>query len=122
MKQDEYLRFHETTCESARLTSQKKNNDYTAPEARQNDPFAIFANFMQAERLNVCSVEAGFMVRISDKISRLANLTRKGHERQVEDERLEDTVQDAINYLILLLAYIKTKQNEEKTGQTESAL
>lgn len=109
MNQDEYLQYHTKVCEAARSLSHRKNNDYSAPSSRVDDKFAVFANFMQAERLNICSVEAGMLVRLSDKISRLANLIRPGHERMVSDERLEDTVHDAINYLILLLAYIKTK-------------
>ena len=116
------MRFHADMCEKARNLSRRKNNDYAAPDARGGDPYAVFANFTQCERLNICSVEAGFMVRMSDKISRLANLTRDGHERMVEDEKIEDTILDNINYSILLLAYIKTKQNQEKTGQTESIL
>ena len=122
MKQEEYMQFHADMCEKARNLSRRKNNDYAAPDARGGDPYAVFANFTQCERLNICSVEAGFMVRMSDKISRLANLTRDGHERMVEDEKIEDTILDNINYSILLLAYIKTKQNQEKTGQTESIL
>jgi hypothetical protein len=113
MNQSEYLQFHAIVCNTARLLSHRKNADYTAPDKRHGDKYAIFANFLQSERLNICPVEAGMMVRISDKISRLANLTRPGHKRMVEDERLEDTVLDAINYLILLLAYIKVKQQDE---------
>lgn len=122
MTQEEYLQFHANVCNAARQLSFRKNQDYAAPDARGGDLYAIFANFMQCERLNICSVEAGFMVRMSDKISRLANLTREGHERMVEDEKIEDTVMDIINYSILLLAYIQTKRNREHSEQTESIL
>ena len=124
MTQDEYFRFHEEMCQAARDLSRRKNNDYAAPDSRKTDPYAIFANFMQSERLNICSVEAGFMVRLSDKLSRMANLTRAGHEQAVADEKLEDTVLDVINYSLLLLAYTKMKRDFERdfTNLAESIL
>lgn len=120
MTQEDYLNYHAEICNMARRLSHSKNNDYSAPDTRQGDQFAVFANFMQAERLNICSVEAGIMVRLSDKMSRLANLIRAGHKRTVYDERLEDTVMDAINYLIILSAYLKTKERNDE--QAESVL
>ena len=120
MKQEEYMRFHADMCEKARNLSARKSHDYAAPATRGDDPYAIFANFMQSERLNICSVEAGFMVRLSDKLSRMANLTRAGHEQAVADEKLEDTVLDVINYSLLLLAY--TKMKRDFTNLAESVL
>jgi hypothetical protein len=120
MTQDDYFRFHEEMCDTARALARRKNQDYAAPDSRKDDPYAIFANFMQSERLNICSVEAGFMVRLSDKLSRMANLTRAGHEQAVADEKLEDTVLDVINYSLLLLAY--TKMKRERFDETESIL
>ena len=107
-------------CDAARHLSARKSHDYAAPATRGDDPYAIFANFLQAERLNICSVEAGFMVRLSDKLSRMANLTRAGHEQAVADEKLEDTVLDVINYSLLLLAY--TKMKRDFTNLAESIL
>lgn len=110
----EYLKFHMDMCDKARAISRAKNNDYSAPDARQGDPYAVFANFMQAERLNICTVEQGFMVRISDKLSRLSNLISKTHTQTVKDESIEDTILDTINYLLLLAGYLKTKREENK--------
>jgi hypothetical protein len=101
MTQEDYLNYHAEICNMAR-------------DARQGDKFAVFANFMQAERLNICSVEAGIMVRLSDKMSRLANLIRPGHERAVHDERIHDTILDGINYLCILAAYLDTKMDAVK--------
>lgn len=109
MNAQEYFEFHKEMCDKARAISQAKNNDYSAPESRSDDPFAVFANFMQAERLNICSVEQGFLVRLSDKFSRLCNLLRPGHTQTVMDEKIEDTLLDTVNYLLLLAGYMRTK-------------
>ena len=114
MNQQQYLSFHDEICTEARKLSQAKNNDYSAPETRQHERYPAFANFLQAERLGICSVEAGIMVRLSDKMSRLANLIRPGHERAVHDERIHDTILDGINYLCILAAYLDSKAIEAK--------
>ena len=111
MNQPEYLQYHTDICNEARELSQRKNNDYSAPETRKHEQYPAFANFLQAERLGICSVEAGIMVRLSDKMSRLANLIRPGHERAVHDERIHDTILDGINYLCILAAYLDTKMD-----------
>ena len=113
MKVQEYFDFHKEMCDKARAISQAKNNDYSAPSAREDDPYAVFANFMQAERLNICTVEQGFLVRLSDKFSRLCNLLRPGHQQTVMDEKVEDTILDTVNYLLLLAGYIHTKKKEQ---------
>jgi hypothetical protein len=43
-------------------------------------------------------------VRMTDKMSRLAQFTKNG-ELKVKDESLEDTLVDLINYAVLLRAY-----------------
>ena len=107
MTQTEYLDFHERLCGLARALSAAKNTDYADPDARQHDPLAVFANFCQCANLNICTVEQGFLVRLSDKFSRLANLLRVGHEQAVKDESVDDTIKDIINYVVLLAAYRK---------------
>lgn len=116
MNQQEYLSYHDDICAEARKLSQLKNNDYSAPETKPNERYPAFANFLQAERLGICSVEAGIMVRLSDKMSRLANLIRPDHKRAVDDERIHDTILDGINYLCILAAYLDTKMDAVKEG------
>jgi len=108
----EYMEFHEEICNAARELSRNKNNDYADPESRGQDPMRVFGNFMQVQHLNVCQVETGFLVRLSDKFSRLCNLLREGHEHTVKEETVEDTIQDIINYVILLAAYRKAVSDE----------
>lgn len=79
---------------------QRKNADYAQTED-------ALSNFRLVERLGVTDIVTGLLVRLADKNARIINLTKR--PAKVLDERLEDTIQDAINYLVLLLAIIKFK-------------
>ena len=115
MGMNNYLSYHKELCDRARSLSKSKNADYSDPDAHLDDPMRVFRNFMLVEKLGVCSVEQGFLVRLCDKFSRLCNLLRKGHKRQVLDESKEDTILDIINYVILLASYLKAVKDETKT-------
>ena len=84
----------------------KKNN----ADAHGDDPFA---NFRKGEIFNLCSTEAGILLRITDKMSRLATFVNDG-KLAVENESHEDAVLDIMNYCILFSAYVKAKA-EAKT-------
>lgn len=71
----------------------KKNHDYTP----DNDPIA---NFRMAEIIGVTTKERAIMVRLLDKIVRIANGLNK--EYAVDDEKMQDNILDAINYLAIL--------------------
>jgi hypothetical protein len=45
---------------------------------------------------------------MTDKMSRLASFSSRG-ELSVEDETVYDTLEDLINYSVLLAAYLKSK-------------
>jgi hypothetical protein len=53
------------------------------------------------------------MVRLTDKMSRLSSFVRAG-KMHVKDESFKDTCIDVINYMILLAAYINSKDQEQK--------
>ena len=59
--------------------------------------------------MGICTTEAAFMVRITDKLSRLATYIECG-ELKVENEGYKDAVVDLINYLVLFSGYIDSKQ------------
>ena len=94
------LDIHQTTCEAARELMKKKNHDYSGGEHGEEP----FLNFTRCEGMGICTTEQGFLVRLTDKMSRLSTFCQGGR-LQVEDEKLEDTIQDIINYVILFLAY-----------------
>ena len=89
---------HNTTTKLCFQIFQKKNKDY----AGDTD---AFKNFRLVEVMGVCSVSRGVMVRLCDKFSRISNLLEK--EGAVRDESIEDTIHDAINYLIILKAALQ---------------
>ena len=83
-------------------TAKRKNADYAG---EVTDPFKNFKNSLVVG----VPVERGILVRIMDKVSRISNLIDK--DAQVKDETITDTLDDAINYLAILKAYIQsTKQ------------
>jgi ElaB/YqjD/DUF883 family membrane-anchored ribosome-binding protein len=58
-----------------------------------------------------------FLIRISDKLSRLESLAFSGSEPKVHDEKVRDTIQDIAGYCILELDYLDShKQDYEELG------
>lgn len=80
-----------------------KNSDYSWWE-KTEDPFQ---NFKLVESLGITSVENGILVRICDKMSRIASLISQ--EAKVSDEKITDTCIDAANYFIILRLYLESK-------------
>lgn len=83
---------HERLCKAALALMLKKNQDY----ACQSDPYRNFRTFGTL----------GVLVRLSDKLSRLRSF-EENNKFAVEDEKLIDTIQDAVNYLVI---YYQMKQ------------
>lgn len=79
--------------------ARSKNQDY----AQDSD---AFANFRQAELVGV-DPDRAILVRISDKLARISNSLND--DLQVEDETIEDTLNDIINYSAILKAYIENE-------------
>lgn len=103
MTKDEYIQYHKEMCERMVTITAAKNADYTGSNP---DPFA---NFTKVDKMDICSVEQGFLVRMSDKISRIISFVQKG-VLLVKDESVEDTLIDLANYCILMAGYIKSKK------------
>jgi len=59
------------------------------------------------------------LVRLDDKLERLANLLEKGTDGDVADESVNDTVIDAIGYFVLLSILL---DEEETYGKPMSVL
>lgn len=74
----------------------RKNADYTGG----GDPFR---NFRLAEAVGV-PVARGILVRITDKVARISTLLDQ--PPAVADEALTDSIDDAINYLAILGAWL----------------
>ena len=85
-------------------TLQKKNKDYA--ENLGNE----FGNFESASYISGLSVSKGITYLASIKLSRLFNLLET--ESAPNYESIEDSIQDAIGYLVILSAYLKTQVRE----------
>ena len=107
MTRDELLKFHEQITKEARDLMSLKNRDYAG-----NDGLEPFANFTRVESMGICKTEEGFLVRLTDKMSRLSSFVRSG-KVNVKDESFRDTCVDVINYMVLLVAYMKDKEEKK---------
>lgn len=106
MTRDELLQFHEEITKEARSLMSLKNRDYAG-----NEGLEPFANFTRVEAMGICKTEQGFMVRLTDKMSRLSSFVRSG-KMHIKDESFKDTCVDVINYMVLLAAYLKEKESK----------
>ena len=111
---DGLLAIHEDICIKAMRLMEKKNHDYSGGTSAE-DPFL---NFTRVERLGITDTKRGFMVRLTDKLSRLITFIDTG-TYAVPDEKIEDTVIDMINYTLLFYAY--TMQEKEKDDYEDNS-
>ena len=97
MTRIDFVKQIEATYKKCLGILEKKNKDY----AGETDPWR---NFRWSELADI-DVPHAIMVRILDKMARISNLLTK--EADVKEEKIEDTIEDAINYLAILLAFLK---------------
>src|SRR3989338_7594262 len=97
MTQKEFLIQIEKTFAQCLELVERKNIDYAG---QNSDPFKNLNELLKAG----VPVERAILVRIYDKLSRISSLL--DNEAKVDDEKMEDTINDAINYLAILKTYI----------------
>lgn len=83
--------------------------DYARYQHKNGD---TLANISNSKNWGITdTVCQGLLVRLGDKFSRLISLTKNPQENaEVKDEKVSDTIEDMINYLI----YLKIKYQEER--------
>lgn len=106
MNKKEWFEYHDNFCKKLREITAAKNADYTGGSSNP------FENFCSVERDSIASTEAGFLVRMRDKFSRIISFVNQG-TLQVKDESVQDTLLDLANYCILMSAYIESKKREK---------
>lgn len=111
MNREEYLDFHRASCDKMVEITAAKNHDYCGVG---DDPFA---NFRRVEVLGITDTLRGFLVRMTDKFSRITSFVQKGI-LLVKDESVEDTLLDLSNYCILMAGFIKSEK-EAKVKETD---
>lgn len=86
----------------------RKNADYGNSVAKTFDEYGLVS----------------FLVRIEDKLNRVATLTKKSTtEQQIKDEKIEDTLLDLANYSIMALIEldrVKSGQVKEMSSEDET--
>ena len=105
MRLKDYLKLKHKLFKKSDKINIQKGLDYAGKEDN-------LKNFKLIEYLGVAPAELGCFLRLTDKISRIAQFLRTG-VFLVEEESLEDTVVDAINYLCLFYALIEEKRKRE---------
>jgi hypothetical protein len=104
MNREQLLENHNRLCTTALNLMRRKNHDYAGRGGE-----SPFANFTRCESMGICTTEQGFLVRMTDKMSRLSSFIEAG-TLQVKDESVEDTILDIINYAVLFQSYLESKK------------
>lgn len=106
---DKVLEEHKKICERAFNVVEKKGMDYARNQHKNGD---TLANISNSKNWGITdTVCQGLLVRLADKFGRLISLTKNPSENpMVSDEKVSDTIEDTINYLI----YLKIKYDEER--------
>lgn len=109
MKTSEFLISHTVEIFAKCVEVMKmKNADYSASEEN------AFRNFEGVEYFRVCETKTGMMVRLTDKFMRISHLLK--NPPKVKSESLKDSIEDAINYLAIMHAYIESQEQDVHGG------
>lgn len=102
MTLNELITEHNRLSADAVALIAKKSADYTGATGD------TFANFRAAEFIGV-KAELSVLIRMMDKISRLASFSAKG---LLQTDSLKDSIIDIINYAVIYYCMQKEKQCE----------
>ena len=103
MNREQLLHLHSTMAAHSKMLMKAKNHDYSGKSG--DDPFA---NFRRCESMGVCLTETGVLVRMIDKLSRLATFVDAGELKvKGKGDSVLDTLLDLINYCVLLAGIMK---------------
>ena len=75
-------------------------------------------NIRACETVGIATAETGVLIRILDKMSRIANLIKPNHTAAVVDESVDDTIADARNYLAILQHLLVEKREKTRAVAT----
>lgn len=104
MNRDELLALHASITTTARELLARKNHDYGGHD--------VMGNLRLIEQLfPQLTTEVGILIRMGDKLSRLAVLSTE--DALVKDESIQDTCQDLINYAVLFIAAHTIRANSK---------
>lgn len=109
---EKVLSEHKAICQKAYDVVEIKGMDYARQGHKNGD---TLANITNCKTLGITdSVCQGILVRLSDKFSRLNSLCRNPNENPaVQNEKVSDTIEDTINYLVYLKIQYEEERNEK---------
>lgn len=102
-EREKFYKFAKEFYEEAFAIIQKKNDDYS----QENNPFANFEFTASASGIKT---EQVFLMQIANKLARMRECLNK--PILVLDETLTDTLQDMLNYCVLMAGYINKRENK----------
>ena len=109
MNRDELLALHASITSAARELMARKNHDYGGHD--------VMGNLRLIEQLFPhLTTEIGILIRMGDKLSRLAVLSTE--DALVKDESIQDTCQDLINYAVLFIAAHTIRARSKQAAPT----
>lgn len=115
MKQSELIDFHKDVAEKCREIMKNKNDDYSGQENKD-----ALKNFKMCEKMGICSAEKGILTRMVDKMMRISTFEKDG-ELSTKDESVNDTIDDLINYSVLLKAVIDDKKDSDDEASKDKS-
>ena len=98
MQREALLEVANNTFNTCLSTMDRKNSDYA------KDVDDALRNFKAVEFFHLTDISTGIAVRLCDKWIRVCNLLHA--DATVAEEKIEDTINDMINYLVILKATI----------------
>ncbi len=111
MNKTELLILHDDMCSKARKIMKSKNEDYSGGSI---DPFA---NFRGSLNYGV-EPEIGIAIRVGDKFKRVEAYIKNGG-LAVQDESVLDSIEDSINYLVLMAGLIHERMDKNNRASDQ---
>lgn len=114
MNRENLIKLHRDTCEKCLKIMEQKNQDYAGGTG---DPFS---NFRASEVLGI-PAELGILMRSMDKFKRIQTFVKDG-SLAVKNESVFDSIEDVINYMVLLKGLIMSRQLAASPPQFGNAM
>lgn len=110
MKKEDLFEYHENFTENCLELLYHKNEDY-------NNSEDALGNFKACKELGI-KPEQGLLTRMLDKIKRVSSFVDKGY-LHVHDEKVQDSLEDLVNYSIILSALISENNQQLYSGNVD---
>lgn len=112
---EDVLAVHESLCNDARNLVSAKGHDYNSQQQAGGN---TLANLEAAARIGIVDTPAtGILVRLMDKLMRLASL--RFVDPAVKNESIRDTIVDVINYSVYLYVFLNAQKRGDQITEAD---